>query len=345
MTLSDDLRSLVRFGDSPVRWPVATQAGLAMAVPIAGFTLAGHSDWGLFASGGAFIAIYLANRPRRLRARALPLLGLGLLAAAAIGILTSSSLPLSLLGLAAIAIAGTALLLGFAVGPPGVLFFVLVGGLSGHLAGPEGGRVNGWLILGLIAVGSAIAYVIVLAPLLVPRIRARDAAVPSVPLRFTLGAAERVLLLRITLGVAIGALLAAPLGLSRAYWVLLTIVAVLQVGSPLRLTALRGVHRVLGTLVGAGVFALVALLRPEGLWLALLVGGLQFVAELLVIRHYGLALVVITPLALTIASVGDTAHAAELAGVRILDTVLGAAIAFLVLLGALAVRRIRADRG
>lgn len=83
----------------------------------------------------------------------------------------------------------------------------------------------------------------------------------------------------------------------------------------------------LGTLVGAGLYALLALLHPAGLWLALLLGILQFLIELVVVRHYALALVFITPLVLLLTGaatgeIGDMSIALE----RIVDTVVGAAL-------------------
>ena len=110
---------------------------------------------------------------------------------------------------------------------------------------------------------------------------------------------------------------------------LLAVVATLQAGRSRRLTAVRGVNRVLGTLVGVAAFALLALLAPQGLVLALVVGVLQLVTELVIVRHYGLALVLITPLALTIAEAGSGGPVAPLVQDRVVDTVTGAAVALL----------------
>jgi len=139
---------------------------------------------------------------------------------------------------------------------------------------------------------------------------------------------------RLVIATGIAVLVTAPLGIHRAYWVVVAVVAILQNGHRLRLTGLRAVHRVLGTLVGLGLFALVSLASPSGIWLALLLMALQFVVELVVIRNYGLALVFITPLALTIASQAGSAEVPVIVGERFFDTLLGAAIAMVVLLAA-----------
>lgn len=344
MPLRDDIRDLLTFRESPVRWPIAVGAGLAIGVPIAILTLLGQPQLGLIASTGGFTALYLSNRSRRERAVLLPIIALGLVVAAAIGAAVAWSVVLSLVTLLVLTVAGSIVLLGFGAGPPGGLFFMLVAGASIRLVAPpklDGVGLSGGLVIGLVAIGAAIAYLIVIAPLLIPAVRRRDldAHRNRQRLRFDLSGDIRVIIIRLAVASAIAVAVSSPLGVHRTYWVLLTVIAILQNGRRLRLTALRGIHRVVGTIVGLGLFALVLLWGPKGLLLALLLAALQFIVELVVIRNYGLALIFITPLALTIASQGDPGDVGTVVATRVVDTLLGAAIALLVLLGALLLRR------
>jgi DNA-binding PadR family transcriptional regulator len=60
----------------------------------------------------------------------------------------------------------------------------------------------------------------------------------------------------------------------------------------------RGIHRTVGTVVGGGLYLALAFV-PLPIWaLGLLLGALQFAIEMVVVRHYALALVFITPLVL-----------------------------------------------
>ena len=349
MTVRSELRDLFVFRESPVRWPVAVQAALAMGLPITIFTLLGQQQLGFIACTGGFTALYLSNRARRERAILLPLIAVGLIASASLGALVSWSPALSLLALFAVAVGASVVLLGFGAGPPGGLFFMLVTGVAIRLVAPpslDGVGLSAGLVIGMLAIGSAIAYAVVMAPLIVPSVRRRDAAAHAerVRFRFSLTGDTRVILIRLTVACAIAALVSAPLGVHRTYWVLLTVIAILQNGRRLRLTAVRGIHRVAGTLVGLLLFALVVRLDPQGLWLALLLAALQFVIELVVIRNYGLALIFITPLALLIAAQGDPGDVGSITLIRVEDTLIGAAIALIVLLGALALRRVGARR-
>jgi len=88
-----------------------------------------------------------------------------------------------------------------------------------------------------------------------------------------------------------------------------------------------------------GLFALVMLVNPAGVWLALLLMALQFMVEVVVIRNYGLALVFITPLALVIAAQGNVADVGATIVERIVDTVIGAVIAVVILAVAFLLRR------
>ncbi len=347
MTVRSELHDLFTFRPSPVRWPVALQAAFAMGLPVTVFTLVGQPQLGLLASTGGFTALYLANRSRRFRARILPLFAVGLVAASALGVASSGSVVVSLVVLFAVTAVSGVLTLGFGVGPPGPLFFMLVTGVSVRLAAPvalDGVGIDGGLVVGMTAVGCVTAYLVVLAPLIFASVRARDRELHSTnePMAFSITEDTRVILFRLTLASAIAVILAAPLGVHRTYWVLLTVIAILQNGRRLRLTAVRAIHRVAGTFVGLGLFAAIMFLRPAGLWIALILAGLQFIVELVVIRNYGLALVFITPLALTIAAQGDPGDIGTIVVTRVVDTCLGGAIALVILLIALAVRRIRA---
>ena len=89
----------------------------------------------------------------------------------------------------------------------------------------------------------------------------------------------------------------------------------------------RGLHRMIGTILGAAVYLLLAPLPLSALWLALLLGVLQFTIELVVARNYALALVFITPLVLLLtgAATGEVDSIA-VATERVIDTLAGAAL-------------------
>ncbi|CAN5169975.1 hypothetical protein BH11ACT2_BH11ACT2_05060 [soil metagenome] len=337
MSVRDDLKSLFALREAPGRWRIALQAALSIGIPAVGFALAGRADLGLLASTGSFTALHLAMRSRHERLLWLPFIGAGLIIATAIGAAASANFALTVVALFLVAVVASVLCLGWAMGPPGGMFFMLAAGVGARLAGPKSGGGDALpfaIVVGMVAVGAVVAYGVVAAPLLVPRVRRFNAQLRSEQShrRFAIDPVTRLIIVRITIAAAIGAIAAAPLGVHRVYWVLLTVIVILQNGHQVRFGATRAVQRVLGTFVGLGVFALVLVWNPRDLVLAFFLTLLQFLVELIVVRNYGFALVLITPLALVIATQGTSVDVGQIVGERVFDTVLGSAIALAVLL-------------
>jgi hypothetical protein len=331
------LAAVVRPTPSPPRLAIAVQAGAAMLLVVGVPAAFGRTDLGLLASTGALSALYLSSRSRRERLRRLPLVQLGLLAAVGAGATTRGDAVAAPLVLVGVAIGAVLLVSATAVGPPGALFPVLGAGVAARLTGPAsagGDGLDPLLVLGCAAAGAALAYLVVVAPLVVPAVRRRDRAIPITPLRLALDVTGRTVVVRVSIAAAVAALVAAALGLERGYWVVVAVVAVLQAGRGRRLSGIRAVHRVAGTLVGAVLFVLLAALvglPAQGVLLAVVLAALQLGAELVVVAHYGVALVLVTPLALLIAEAGSRGDPWTIAGTRVLDTGIGCAIALVVL--------------
>ncbi|MDN3443289.1 FUSC family protein [Microbacterium sp. APC 3901] len=308
------------------RWHLATQAALGIAVPIAVMTMIGQPSLGYIAASGAFTVLFAGTAPVVDRARILPFVAAGLIASAALGVAASANPWLVSVGVVVVAVVSAALAFGFRLGPPGPLFFVLVFGLSAHVI--VSSPIAPMIYIAALAAGCVFSYLIAMAPLLLPRARSISAR----PLRELLPgpdftADSRMLVVRVALVAVVGVLLGLVIDPTRTYWIVGSAVAVIGVAAARRAAVQRGLHRMLGTVVGAGVYALLALLHPSGLWLALLLGALQFTIELVVVRHYALALVFITPLVLLLtgAATGEIGSM-DVAWERIVDTLVGAVL-------------------
>lgn len=322
--LTDIVAGLFRLTPAPApRWPLALQAAAAMVAPIVVFTLLGMPELGYRAAAGAFVIIHASALPPAERARLLPLIGAGLLAAAALGVACAHVPALSLAGLVVVALLAAATMYGFALGAPGPLFFVLIYGLSGQIAGPMD-ATDSLTYLGTLAVGIGFAYLLALTPLLWPSIR----RVSARPLRHLLprpvltGVAGTMFLRAAVVTIA-GTAIGAAVDPQRTYWVVGAALGVVGVAVGRRVAVARGLHRMAGTVAGAGVFLLIAPWGVEGLWLAAVLGLLQLVVELLVVRNYGLALVFITPLVLLLTGAATGELGTAFVGERVIDTIVG----------------------
>lgn len=88
------------------------------------------------------------------------------------------------------------------------------------------------------------------------------------------------------------------LDLDRPDWAIVSALLILQWGPERVPDTIRGLHRLVGSLVGIGLFAGFHILEIEGLSLLLALAVCQFFAEFFVVRNYALTVIFTTPLAL-----------------------------------------------
>lgn len=127
---------------------------------------------------------------------------------------------------------------------------------------------------------------------------------------------------------AVAALVSGPLGMGHTYWAMVAAVVPLA-GKSTRHRLVRAVHRVLGTGAGLILMALIVLLQPQP-WVAVLIIGLmQFLAEVFVTRNYFWAQFFVTPLALVGTSLGKPLTTGILYD-RAVETLIGVVISVIV---------------
>jgi len=324
--LRDAFASLFTLRPAPApRWPIGLQASLAMALPIVLATLAGRPEIGYQAATGAFAALYASNRAAVDRVEVVPLVGAGLFAAALAGVWAGPSPVLTIVGLALVTLAASAAAFGFSLGAPGPLFAVLVFGLSAHVSNvgaPAG------VYLAAMAAGILLSILIVAAPLVLPSRR----RMPRHALRDLLPGPSwptptRMLFFRAAIVALAGTAIGIFVDPDRVYWIVGAAIAVIGTAPERQAAFDRGLHRMVGTVLGAGLYLLVAPVPITGLALALLLGVLQFAIEVVVVRNYALALTFITPLVLLLTSAATgVSGSIEVASERIIDTLVGASL-------------------
>lgn len=319
--------SLFRFAPARgPRWQLGLQAAIGIAAPIAVMTLLGHPTLGYIAGSGAFTVLFAGAAPAVERARVLPFIAAGLTLCAALGAYASAERWLVGAGIIAVAVTAALLCFGFRLGPPGPIFFVLVFGLSAQVTASA--AIAAPAYIAAVAAGCLFSYLVALSPLLIGRVRSH----PSRRLRELFprpvyDATSRMLVLRVAIVAVLGVAIGIFVDPGRSYWIVGAAIAVIGLAADRRVAFERGLHRMLGTVAGVGVYALLALLHPQGLWIALLLGIMQFTVELVVVRHYALALMIITPLVLLLtgAATGQIGQM-DVALERVIDTVIGAVL-------------------
>jgi len=133
-------------------------------------------------------------------------------------------------------------------------------------------------------------------------------------------------------GVAggVAALVAGPLGMGHTYWAMVAAVVPLA-GRSTRHRLVRAVHRVLGTAGGLVLMVAVVVLHPSPWVAVLIIGVMQFLTEVFVVRNYFWGQVFVTPMALVGTSLGVPLSGAVLYD-RAVETVIGAVVGVAVVL-------------
>ena len=320
--LAGELRHLASVNRSDRPWEMPVAAALASGLPIFIGAAYGELGLGLVASMGGLVFLHLPATRLSHRMAWLMACAFGMAGSYALGLLGQLFPPLLVPLLAGITIVVTMICRFYAAPPPGSIFFVMAAAIGAY--SPAHGRAAlvqvGALTFGCL-LGVAIAFVYSLH--IVSR---RGIPAPSPPPDPEFGF---VVLDSVVIGGFVGlSLLAAhALQLERPYWVPVSCLAIIQ-GASLRAAWVRQWHRIAGTALGLLVFLAIAQFPLNAWGVAGVLTGLTLIIETLVVRHYGLAAVFITPLTILLAEAGQMPVLATqgIMRARLVDTIVGAVI-------------------
>lgn len=343
MSRRDLIRQAVAVGPHAGSHRVAIRAGISVGLPLLVLVLLGRVDLTVFAAFGAFTSLYgrdvghVDRTGMQLGAGVAFTLavGLGVAAAAAPGPHTWVVLVVG----AVVAVLGQITSDALSWHPPGSLFLVFAFSVCGSLPGQ--GLADVPLAMAVAAVSAGLAVTIGHVGVLRDLTGWRVPSLPALSLEQALarpGTWGRLALLGSMTFVA--GLVCSLVGLDHPYWGMVAAVAAFG-GSDHATRVVRGLHRIVGTLLGVGVAAAVLGLHPRGVAAVLVIVVLQVGAELLVGRNYALALLCVTPLALMMSQLAHERPVGPLLADRAASTAIGALLA----IGALvAAERLRAGR-
>jgi hypothetical protein len=322
MLLSAEVRQLLTVNASDRRWHMPFAAALASGLPLLAGAYFDHMAYGLVASLGGMVFLYLPNTPLSHRMVSLMACAFGMIACYTLGIFSHFFPLLMTPVLVFIAILVTMVCRFYRVGPPGSLFFVMAASI-GAFSPVDLTQLP--LHVGLITLGCLLACLVAFFySLYAMRLQPPRPVAPLPPARF-----DFVVFDSVVIGVFVGVSLALAqlLQLERAYWVPISCVAVIQEQS-LRAVWNRQVQRIIGTGIGL-LLAWGVLLLPLDKWtISLAMMVLVFVVEMAVVRHYGFAAIFVTPMTILLVEAASLGHgsAASLIAARFFDTVLGCAV-------------------
>jgi hypothetical protein len=315
----------------------ALRCGASVALAFALVAAAGRQDLAGYAALGSLASLYGRSAGYAWRARLIALVGAALAASVAVMaavVALDAPTVVELAALTLLAAGATAGAAALRTGPPGATILVFAAGAG---AAPATGGGDVLARTGTVLAGALVALVVCTAGGLRDRWRGR-APEPAPALRDvvragTAGGAALGPALTVAVAAAIASAVAVVAGWGHPAWAVMGAAAVLQ-GTHVRHMGVRALQRAAGTACGVAI-ALPLLGADLGfVGVAALVVVLQTVTELVVARHYGVAMLAITPMALLMTSLGAATDPAELALDRALDTAVGAVVGLVVAVAA-----------
>lgn len=304
-------------------WHIPLLAALCVAVPVMAGVWSDHPKESMLGVSGAMVILYLPQAPRSLSGRMLRLIvcSLGFAISHALGSLGSAHPLAAAPALGAITVLAITMCRIHRLPPPGSFFFVLTASIACNAPFDPGTILQR---TGMVAAGSMVSCVVALVYCVWSSRRA--APIPDVNTEDRQLSAILVEAGIIGCSVAFSLVVARILKLENPYWVPISCAAILQ-GGTFRAVWHRKVHRIVGTILGMGICWLVFPRVPDPKMLAFVVVGLVFVVEYLVPRHYGLAVIFITPLTVIFAEFASGGAPMDgLFFTRVIDIILGSLI-------------------
>ncbi|WP_295821506.1 FUSC family protein [uncultured Microbacterium sp.] len=330
---------VIRVGPHRGDHRVALRAVLSVGIPLLLLLALGRLDLSVYASFGAFAALYGRTDLPRTRVRMQAVAGTVLVSCMLIGTALSALATPALASVAVVAlVAATVTLFAYRAQwhPPGALFAVFAAGATASF--PATGATFATVLL---VGGASVLWSLLVTTVFV--VARRGSWRRPARTRPPIGTVAW----EMTATVGVAALLAGVAGAllvgTHWYWAMVGAVAAVG-GAHVTARLIRGVQRLVGTLLGVLIAAgLLALDLPP--WVVLLVAvGLQAGAELFVGRNYGIAMLFITPLALLMVSLASPVAPEMLLRDRVVETVIGVAVGTLVAIVSAGLRR-RTTRG
>ncbi|WP_188667871.1 FUSC family protein [Tersicoccus solisilvae] len=315
------VRDFFRFGPAQADHLSAARIAVGIAPPLLIVMALGRVDLAVFAAFGSFTGIYAKRETLRRRVIHQSLAGAIILVCLTLGLLCAHAqvggMTIVLIG-SVVAALGAVVAASVGFKPSGSVFFVFAFTSIAALPTPPSFPSGIGVAAATVAFCVLLGYLARILPGMGGGAPVLGGSFTRAQLAWHGGQFLVVALVAGTLGQLTG--------VGHSNWAMVAgIAAIAAPDAPARVS--RAVHRVVGTLAGVAVSAVILGLNPDPWPLALVVIVLQFLGELFVIRHYATALIFITPLALCMMQLGNPLPVEQLVFSRAVETVIGAAVA------------------
>lgn len=320
--IREEWKALFELKKSERLWHIPLLASLCVGLPLFLAWYFNQLEWGLTASLGGLVILYMPESNVTKRLLVVAVVSFGFIVSYTVGALLGFSETWGPMGVMLFAFFVHWVTTFLQVKPPGNFFFIMIASIAVcapfHLEEVP-------LKIGVLSIGTMIAFLLAAMHGLLMTTKIPDQKQEWILPQLPYTRKRESLVMGLFIGGSIW--IAKAMDLENPYWVPISCLAVMQ-GVSSRLVFRRSLHRVLGTSVGMLIAYVVLLFRPGPLGFILGILLLQFIVEMLIVRHYALAVVFITPMTVFLA---EAAHPIvhnppDLLSIRFFDILLGSVI-------------------
>ena len=303
-------------------WHVPVLASLCVGLPLLAGYMLGHLEYGIVSCLGGLVILYLPPTNFQHRRNTMLFSALGFILSYSLGLMFSFDPILSSFMMAVFAFFVNWATNVFKLGPPGNFFFIMIAAMAScQPFNLEAIPVK----VSLLALGVLFACTLALLYSLYMTAKYKDKLQSVLPQKKN----TIIISESLTIGAFTGISLFVPhlLDFHNPYWVPISSLAIMQGVSSTHVWQ-RSFHRMLGTIVGLGLTWLLLEFNMQPLSVCISILVLQFIIEMLIVRHYALACIFITPLTIFLADIGSlfTEDPNLLISARFTDIVVGSLI-------------------
>lgn len=297
--INRELKLLFQLKKTERLWHVPVLASLCVGLPLLAGYFLGHLEYGIVACLGGLVILYLPPTNFRHRRSTMLFSSCGFLLSYTLGLVFSFNPIISSLVMALFAFSVNLVTNIFRLGPPGNFFFIMIASMAScQPFALEAIPIKA----GLLALGVLFACTLALLYSMYMTAKYKDKLQAVIPVKKNTIIISESLIIGAFTGIPL--LVAHLLEFQNPYWVPISSLAIMQ-GISLTHVWQRSFHRMLGTVLGIGLTWIFLQFNLAPLSVCIWILVLQFIIEMLIVRHYALACLFITPLTIFLADIGS----------------------------------------
>lgn len=297
----ESIKQLFRFQNSGRSWQIPVLSGICLGVPLLIGYFFHNLSYGLIASLSGMLILYIPSTgsiTRRLIT--IFVCAFGFMTSFAVGQFFSFNPIVAVFALGAFAFLVHWIILTYKTSPPRSFFFIMIAALS--ISQPFNLELAP-LKIGFIALGTIFSVSLASIFILTSSQKIYSSQTLNITRKNLFADSWESIIMGsfMAIGLALGYLMK----FESPYWVAVSSAAVMQ-GASLNHIWQRSFHRLFGTFVGLVLCWVILSFIDNLLIICFIIILFQVIIEILVVRHYALAVVFITPMAILISETGQT---------------------------------------